>query len=133
MSNYPPGVTGNEYEIAGPDNEWEEEFECTNDEFEFVMISPYAYQFCSEFGKKIHTIKGQEDIKTNPYHYASMINALFNMPDITPETQFGKCGFVGEVSKESYRGRIWWKCPQCGKEYEDEVERELPYDPYYGY
>ena len=26
--NYPPGVTGNEYEIAGPDSEWEEELYC---------------------------------------------------------------------------------------------------------
>ena len=24
LSNYPPGVTGNEYEIAGPDREWED-------------------------------------------------------------------------------------------------------------
>ena len=28
MSNYPPGVTGNEYEIAGPDSEWESEEYC---------------------------------------------------------------------------------------------------------
>jgi hypothetical protein len=27
-SNYPPGVTGNEYEISGPDCEWEEQREC---------------------------------------------------------------------------------------------------------
>ena len=26
--NYPPGVTGNEYEIAGPDSEWEAEHYC---------------------------------------------------------------------------------------------------------
>jgi hypothetical protein len=26
--NYPPGVTGNEYEIAGPDDEWEDELHC---------------------------------------------------------------------------------------------------------
>ena len=26
--SYPPGVTGNEYEIAGPDSEWEEELYC---------------------------------------------------------------------------------------------------------
>ena len=34
--NYPPGVTGNEYEIAGPDNEGEEKMdvECANDECE---------------------------------------------------------------------------------------------------
>ena len=30
MSNYPPGVTGNEYEIAGPDSVWEEELDCAN-------------------------------------------------------------------------------------------------------
>ena len=28
LSNYPPGVTGNEYEIAGPDDEWESEHYC---------------------------------------------------------------------------------------------------------
>lgn len=34
MSNYPPGVSGNEYEIAGPDAEYTEErtVECWNDE-----------------------------------------------------------------------------------------------------
>ena len=26
--SYPPGVTGNEYDIAGPDSEWEEELYC---------------------------------------------------------------------------------------------------------
>lgn len=30
LSNYPPGVTGNEYEIAGPDYEEEVEGECPN-------------------------------------------------------------------------------------------------------
>ena len=28
MSNYPPGVSGNEYEISGPDTETESEQEC---------------------------------------------------------------------------------------------------------
>ena len=28
MSNYPPGVTGNEYEIAGPDYEKESDIPC---------------------------------------------------------------------------------------------------------
>jgi len=27
-SNYPPGVTGNEYAIGGPQREWEEEAHC---------------------------------------------------------------------------------------------------------
>mgnify|MGYP003679321021 FL=1 len=29
MSNYPPGVTGNEYEIAGPDYERESDTYCS--------------------------------------------------------------------------------------------------------
>jgi len=29
LSNYPPGVTGNEYEIAGPDYETEVDGECS--------------------------------------------------------------------------------------------------------
>jgi len=32
MSNYPPGVTGYEYEIAGPDNEVEESRYCGSDD-----------------------------------------------------------------------------------------------------
>ena len=28
LSNYPDGVTGNEYEIAGPDDEWEDTHYC---------------------------------------------------------------------------------------------------------
>ena len=28
MSNYPPGVSGNEFEISGAEYEWEEEREC---------------------------------------------------------------------------------------------------------
>jgi hypothetical protein len=28
LSNYPPGVTGNEYAISGAEKEWEEEREC---------------------------------------------------------------------------------------------------------
>lgn len=34
-SGYPPGVTGNEYEIAGPDKEWEEERTCSNEDCGF--------------------------------------------------------------------------------------------------
>jgi hypothetical protein len=50
-SNYPPGVTGNELQIAGPDSEWEEDMdvECQNDECEMfdetqtVEVSAWSY------------------------------------------------------------------------------------------
>jgi hypothetical protein len=40
FSNYPPGVTGNELEIAGPDSEKEatQEVECRNDDCELCDI-----------------------------------------------------------------------------------------------
>ena len=39
--NYPPGVTGNEYEIAGPDKEWEEQFVCKSCGFDDVVIKQF--------------------------------------------------------------------------------------------
>lgn len=124
MSNYPPGVSGNEYEIAGPDAEWEEEFECTNDEFDYVMISPYAFKYASELASKYSRTDTLNDVKDNLYRYLSHLNACLNFADITTEVQYGKCGYVGDVLKQSYRDRIWWNCPYCGKEYEESIERD---------
>lgn len=128
MSNYPPGVTGRELAIAGPDNEWEEEFECTNEQMEYVMIPPFVHKFCSEMGKKKWRTEGQEDLEKNWYHYASTIDAMFNMSSMTTEVQIVPCGFVGDVTKYSYNGDIWWECPQCGKDYESIREDYNGYD-----
>lgn len=133
MSNYPDGVTGNEYEIAGPDKEWEEEFECENDEFQFVMIHPDTFEYISKLGRDLIRIKDSDNWQSLLYQYASRISTSVNMSDITSEIQTEKCGFVGYVDKQSYRGQIWWQCPRCGKEYEDEIEPPEPYDDYYGY
>ena len=45
LSNYPPGVTGNEYEIAGPDSEWEEELHCDKCEKDELF-------YCESFQKQ---------------------------------------------------------------------------------
>ena len=37
--NYPPGVTGNEFEIAGPDYEQEVDGECGNGHTELVELA----------------------------------------------------------------------------------------------
>jgi hypothetical protein len=58
MSNYPPGVTGNEYEIAGG-NEFEEHFDCSA-EIEYVTLtrkqlyklSDYALTLFNEFKRE---------------------------------------------------------------------------------
>jgi transcription elongation factor Elf1 len=44
-SNYPPGVTGREYEIAGPDREWEEHRTCIHcGKDEVVTLQAYGSQ-----------------------------------------------------------------------------------------
>jgi hypothetical protein len=121
MSNYPPGVTGNEFEISGPDREWEEEFQCENDEFEYVMISPETFEFMSELGNRKYRTDTFELVKKNVYHYVSMIDAMFNSSSITTQVQVAKCGFVGDVLKQSYRDETWWECPHCGKHYEERI------------
>lgn len=126
MSNYPPGVTGNEFEIAGPDHEWEEEFQCSNDEFEYVMISPEAYKYASGLALKMHRTNEMLFVKENLYKFLRNLNMHFNLTSITTETQYAKCGYVGEVIKYSYRDNIWWDCPQCGKHYEESISN------YYG-
>jgi predicted RNA-binding Zn-ribbon protein involved in translation (DUF1610 family) len=124
MSNYPPGVSGLEYEIAGPDNEWEEEFECENTNLRYVRISEHAFKYCSNIGKKIHKSEGIQYLKENFYNHASTINVMFNMPDISPEVIVTECDYVGIVLKESYRGKVYWECPSCGKPYEKDIEQD---------
>lgn len=126
MSNYPPGVTGNEFAIAGPDKEWEEEFQCTNDEFEYVMISPEAYEYASEFARKMYRTNEIEFVKENIYKFLASLNNHFNFSSITTQIQYGKCGFADVVLKQSYRDEVWWDCPQCGKTYEERISE------YYG-
>ncbi|NBO58573.1 MAG: hypothetical protein EBU73_06505 [Chitinophagia bacterium] len=120
MSNYPPGVNGNEYEIAGPDDEWEDEdFSCSNDEFDYVMISPAAFKYVSNLSKDYYKADHLEDVKNNIRHHLSLLSAYFNSSDITTEIQYGKCGYTGVVLKQSYRDEVWWDCPYCGKRYEE--------------
>lgn len=45
-SNYPPGVTGNEYAIGGAESEWEEIRECPS--CEWIGYMPHEYH--REFG-----------------------------------------------------------------------------------
>lgn len=54
MSNYPPGVTGGEYEVAGPDAEEEQERFCRHcEEVQPGMLQMYrrrVWWVCDECG-----------------------------------------------------------------------------------
>jgi rubredoxin len=45
VSNYPPGVTGGEYQIAGADREVEEQVECPECGLDAIqLVSYYGYE-----------------------------------------------------------------------------------------
>jgi len=126
MSNYPPGVTGNEYAIAGPDREIEEEdWECSNDSYQVAIVPKALIEACKRFSYgNYQTAEIQKRIDSITHHMF-VIGMYVNDYDIDYKTV--KCGYFGGVIKHEYRGRIFWECPKCHHEYEYEV------DDYYGY
>jgi predicted RNA-binding Zn-ribbon protein involved in translation (DUF1610 family) len=123
MSNYPPGVSGLEYEIAGPDNEWEDEFECENLSLKYIRIPEHVFEYCSSVGKRVYRTSEIAESKENIYQILARLNVMFNSPEIGREVITEECGFIGTVLKESYKNQIWWTCPNCGKGYEETIER----------
>ena len=66
LSNYPDGVTGNEYEIAGPDSEWEEELYCAKCEktttFSCESFRKQRSGICSECESELDLGHADDDI-----------------------------------------------------------------------
>ena len=64
--NYPPGVTGNEYHLAGPDSEWEEEHYCEKCEkdtlFHCESFQKQRSGICSECDSNIDLGHTDDDI-----------------------------------------------------------------------
>lgn len=116
MSNYPPGVTGNEYEIAGGD-EFEEHFDCSA-EMECVALtrkqiynlSDHALTLYNEYKKygAIHSINAH--LKQLMHE----LNGYYDSDDLIVKN----CDFSGVVLKEEYRGTVYFECPKCETTYE---------------
>ena len=105
MSNYPPGVTGNEFEIAGPSWEGEIERTCEQTDVEIKVAGVDATEYADAIqAGKAGTFEG---------FLRSLVT--ITLPD---------CLFIDmEVPAWSYGGVLHWKCPVCGHEYEED-ERE---------
>jgi hypothetical protein len=118
MSNYPPGVTGNEYEIAGG-NEFEEHFDCSA-EIEYVIVtrkqlynlSDHALTLYNEF-KNNGTIS-EYLINTRLKKLMHELNGYYHSDELVVKD----CDFSGVVLKEEYRGTVCFECPKCETTYE---------------
>ena len=108
MSNYPPGVTGNELEIAGPDWEGETERACTSrGEVELEVLSCEDLATLRRWAARDIT----ETITT--YDLRRLVGGIIT-------TLLPKCDWEGEVEAWSYGGTLHWTCPLCGYEQEED-------------
>jgi hypothetical protein len=123
MSNYPPGVTGNEYEIAGGE-ETEEYWECES-MTSSITISMNMLQEMADDGLTIYNRLKEHNytsyqalIDQKLKSLRDKIHGYIHSDDVID----GDCGFAGYVLKESYRNKQWWSCPNCGTEHEVELD-----------
>jgi hypothetical protein len=122
--NLPPGVTGNEYAIAGPDREWTEEVECENDGATFTVLGKGD-------DAAIDTIIALADKAggtTNPAEIASLLRNAGLLARQVKRGLFvaedAVCPFVGEADLASYQDEAWWDCPICGDQHTKTIDRE---------
>ena len=124
MSNYPPGVTGNEYEIAGG-NEFEDHFDCSATvehvlltKKEIYDLSDYALSLLNEYKRSGNISEWWIENKLKPLMHD--LNGFYHS-DNTIEKD---CDFSGVILKEEFRGTVYFECPKCETGYEK--------DAYYG-
>lgn len=123
MSNYPPGVTGNEYEIAGGE-ESEVYWECES-MTSGITISMHMLEEMADDGLTIHNRLKEHNytsyqalIDQKLKSLRDKIHGYIHSDDVID----GDCGFAGYVLMESYKNKTWWSCPNCGTEHEIEMD-----------
>ena len=123
-SNYPPGVTGNEYAISGPDYEETETKACPNEACAFVPLAQVndgladVQHWLMQMSFRSQPLS--EQIDKAVADLTKLLGALdqVEMP----------CDWTGEVDVQGYQGQKWWNCPRCGTEHTEESDEEDPRD-----
>ena len=109
MSNYPPGVSGNELEIAGPDWEGEVTRTCSQTDVTLHLVTKYAIGNIRLW----HTIHKDEPMTAQ------------DILGLCEEITVAECPCIDvEVDAWSYGGTLHWTCPACEHEYEEDERDE---------
>lgn len=128
MSNYPPGVTGSEYAIAGPSWEGEIERSCSRGA-EFSIITQDLRDRLSGMTRTLDSFLAWRDGSRSEHRLAALLVELAQSisgaqssisesdRDYTEEML---CPFEGEVIAQAYGGVLTWTCPVCGYEHEED-------------
>lgn len=125
MSNYPPGVSGMEPEIAGLP-EFELARTCDNESALYVpakTVTDQIYWLSQEIAK----------LNRNDLVRPGMFDRVTSMLEelIVATTRDGAefaCEWDDKVDVEYSNGMVFWVCPRCGMEHEDDYEPDGP-DP----
>ena len=113
MSNYPPGVTGNEPEIAGyPSMTLDKQCEEDVPYIATWVVTEHLDGIAAVIARSDDTIPA---IIEQLGHLWEHLNK--DAVDVT-------CGFDGDVDAEMAYGVAYWTCPRCGTEHEDSYDEE---------
>ncbi len=126
--NYPPGVTGREYAIAGPDYEQEEHRECGAEGVDVRILDTDTYQTLQTALADVHYLVGWLDaMGRDPLHERAIAvaqNAADRLTAVVSAStiEVPVCPFAGETLVEGFDGVETWVCPMCGTEHEHVVD-----------
>jgi hypothetical protein len=114
VSNYPPGVTGNEPQIAGyPEQDME--VECGNSLGRFLGVHQV----------RTLLVEMQDQFRSMGVSNAgSPVAAMHEVLDALDDQEetVAACQWSGTVTAQIADGEAWWDCPMCGAEQSEEIE-----------
>ena len=136
--NYPPGVTGNEREIAGGDA-FTATVKCdapAMNVYPKMTVDTVLYEITQavEHPKTVrrsHNVDGWR--LQNAHEQIVDLRAILARAkealDMDMFESQEPCTFEGEVDAEVYDGIVEWECPLCGTEHSDDAYFDQPDDP----
>lgn len=123
MSNYPPGVTGNEPQIAGL-GERVAEKECLEYLPTVSLLAEDTKTWIKHLAELLERGASDQAIKSAAkYLVRSAEQFKFDYP-------IEECPYRGPVDIQYDRYMEYWECPVCGTDHEDEDEPPEPLMPW---
>jgi hypothetical protein len=120
MSNYPPGVTGNEFQIAGPDKESDEVRTCGKEGVTVLTVSDLDVLYLE---RSIEMLRADNAAK-HPNAVTLALQRLHQIKSSIEDVEVVKCPFEGLVTVIGYQGVASWTCPLCREEHDEEYGDE---------
>jgi len=118
MSNYPPGVTGNEPQIAGYP-EFDQNVDCQAEGVTVVTMSPEAYKRAAALVDEVMRSARQGLLVPSGTAFR-----LQNEIADGEEVDLVSCPFEGDVTSWVDQGIVFWECPLCRTVHEADWDPE---------